>query len=168
MKFSKVMFGLLLLWVSSGCRNNENAAERGFNGMWRLAKIESVDKASGNWTYDSAFAGWNGLIVYDGRGHMGVQITPKGYRDFDADKNIDSLNVEGLKALVKFYKSNWVYFADYKITGSTIEHKRLSATDPKDWGSVLTRDFEFRSDTLILTPRENIGGKKSRLWWIKL
>jgi len=156
-----------MLWVISGCRDNEQILADNFNGMWKLYKIESIDQASGYWMYDSAYAGWNGYILYDGHGHMGVQITPKGYRDFDANKNMDCLNNEDLKELVKFYQSNWVYFADYKITGSTVEHRRLSATNPKDWGSVLTRDFEFRKDTLILTAHETIGGKKSRLWWIK-
>lgn len=168
MKLSKLLFGLFMFWTISGCRNNEHSIDNKFYGMWRLDKIESIDKESGNWIYDSTFTGWNGYILYDGNGHMGVQITPKGYKDFDADKNIDNIDIEGLKELVKFYQSNFVYFANYKIINRTIEHKRISATNPKDWGSVLTRDFEFRKDTLILTTHENIWGKKSRLWWVKL
>jgi hypothetical protein len=73
-----------------------------------------------------------------------------------------------LKELAKFYKSNFVYVANYKISNGTIEHNRLSATNPKDWGTVLARDFEFRHDTLILTPHEILWEKKSRLWWVKL
>ena len=168
MNHSKVIFGLLMICTISCCRNKEQIINNKFNGMWRLDKIESINKESGNWTYDSTFLGWNGFILYDGHGHMGVQITPKGYKDFNANKNIDSVNNEGLKELVKFYQSNFVYFANYKITNRTIEHKRLSATNPKDWGSVLTRDFEFKNDTLILTAHENIWGKKARLWWVKL
>jgi hypothetical protein len=168
MKLSKLLFGLFMLWTISGCRNEEHNIDYKFHGMWRLDKIESIDKESGNWTYDSTFTGWTGFILYDGNGHMGTQITPKGYKDFDANKNIDSINIEDLKELVKFYQSNFVYFANYKINNGTIEHERLSATNPKDWGSVLTRDFEFRKDTLILTPHENIWGKKARLWWVKL
>jgi Lipocalin-like domain len=167
MKFPELMFGLFMLCTITACRNNEQIIDGKFNGMWRLEKIESIDKESGNWTYDSTFTGWNGFILYDGQGHMGVQITPKGYKDFDTNKNIDSLSNEVLKELVKFYQSNWVYFANYKVTNRTIDHKRLSATNPKDWGSVLTRDFEFRKDTLILTAHEIVGGKKSRLLWTK-
>lgn len=135
--------------------------------MWKLEKIESLCSETGNWMYDSSFIGWNGYILYDGHGHMGVQITPKGYKDFDTSKNPDNLANEDLIKLVRFYQSNWVYFADYEITGRTIEHKRLSASDPKDWGSVLTRDFEFREDTLLLTAHETIAGKKSRLFWVR-
>ena len=159
---------MFMLLSISGCRNEEHGDSYKFHGMWRLVKIESIDKKTGNWVYDSAFTGWNGLILYDGQGHMGTQITPKGYKDFDANKNIDSINNVGLKELVKFYQSNFVYFANYKITNGTIEHERLSATNPKDWGSVLTRDFEFRNDTLLLSPHETIWGKKARLWWVKL
>jgi len=65
--------------------------------MWRFIKIDSIDKKSGDWAFDPAFTGWNGYILYDGQGHMGAQITPKGYKDFDANKNINSLNIEGLK-----------------------------------------------------------------------
>jgi len=168
MKLSMLLFGLFMLWTISGCRNNDHCIDYKFHGMWRLDKIESIDKESGNWAFDSAFAGWNGFIIYDGQGHMAAHITPKGYKDFDGNKNIDSLNVEGLKELVKFYQSNFVYFANFKINNGSIEHERLSATNPKDWGSVLTRDFEFRHDTIILTPHERMWGKKARLWWVKL
>jgi hypothetical protein len=167
MNFSKLIFIFLMLGIISGCCKKEQTSENKLSGTWKLDKIESLDNNSGKWSYDSAFTGWTGYIIYDELGHMGVEITPKGYKDFEANKNPDSLNNEGLKELVKLYKSNWVYFADYKITGSTIEHKRLSATEPKDWGTTLTRDFEFKNDTLILIPRETMGGKKSRLWWTK-
>jgi hypothetical protein len=168
MNFSKLLFALFMLLPFSACRNNEQTNDSKFNGTWKLDKIETLDKESGKWFYDSTFTGWTGYIIYDGQGHMGVQITPKGYKDFDVIRNLDSLNNDGLKELVKFYKSSWVYFAEYKITNNTIEHKRLSATEPKDWGTVLTRDFEFRNDTLILTAHEIVGGRKSRLWWNKL
>lgn len=168
MKHATLLFGLFLLLIIPGCRNNEHSLDNRFHGMWRLVKIESMDKESGKWASDSAFSGWNGFILYDGLGHMAAHITPKGYKDFDVSKNIDSLNTEGLKDLVKFYKSNFVYFANYKINNESIDHNRLSATNPKDWGSVLTRDFEFRNDTLLLTPHEILWGKKSRLWWVKL
>jgi len=136
--------------------------------MWKLLKIEAFNEKTGKWTDDSFFEGWNGYIIYDGEGHMAADITPKGYKDFDAEKNIDSLDAVGLKALANFYKSNFVYFANYKITGVSIDHQRLMTTNPKDWGSVLTRDFEFRHDTLLLSPHEILWQKKSRLWWVKM
>jgi hypothetical protein len=167
MNIYKLMFALLISFSIFGCCKKEQTINSKFNGTWKLDKFESLDNNSDKWAYDSTFTGWTGYIIYDGRGHMGVEITPKEYRDSIANKNPDSLNIDDLRKLVKLYKSNWVYFADYKITGNTIEHKRLSATEPKDWGTILFRDFEFKSDTLILTPHETMGGKKSRLWWVK-
>ena len=65
-------------------------------------------------------------------------------------------------------KSNFVYFSDYTLADSTVEHKRLSATEPQNWGKSLTRNFEFKQDTLILTAHEIIAGQKVRLRWVKL
>ena len=115
MNLVKLTSGLLMLCITSCYRNKEHITHHNFYGMWRLDKIESIDNQSGTWAYDSTFAGWNGFILYDGSGHMGVQITPKGYKDFVVTRNTDSLNSEGLKKLVKFYQSNLVYFANYKI-----------------------------------------------------
>jgi hypothetical protein len=168
MKLSKLLLAMCILLTISGCRNQEQGIDSRFYGMWKLDKIESFDKETGKWVNDAFFEGWNGYIIYDGQGHMGAEITPKGYKDFDSDKNLDSLDTEGLKELVKLYKSNFVYFANYKITDGTVAHERLIATNPKDWGTVLMRDFEFINDTLILSPHEILWGKKSRLWWVKL
>ena len=100
---------------------------------------------------------------------MSVHLYPKDYKDFDTNKNIDSIDQESLKELAKFYQSNFVYFADYKIINdSTIEHTRVSATEPKNWGTKLIRSFEFINDTLILTAHEKLETKKMRLRWIKL
>ena len=87
--------------------------------------------------------------------------------DFDTNKSIDSLKHDDLKELAKFYKSNFVYFANYNLNGTIIDHDRLTSTEPANWGTTLTRDFDFKGDTLILTAHENIGGQQLRLRWIK-
>jgi hypothetical protein len=100
---------------------------------------------------------------------MSVHLYPRGYKDFDTNKNIDSIDRESLKELTKFYQSNFVYFAEYKfINDSTIEHTRISTTEPENWGTKLIRSFEFTNDTLILTAHENLENKKMRLRWVKL
>ena len=136
--------------------------------MWRLDKFESLDSLTGSWIDAASFAGWTGYILYDGQGHMGAHLTQKGYDKFNTDMNIDSLNLDDLKKLTNFYKANFVYFANYNKTDKSIEHKRLSATEPKNWGTSVTRDFDFKGDTLILTPHESINGQKLRLRWIRL
>lgn len=163
----ELILGLLTLTTIYGCTNKQQADNK-FDGMWRLDKFESFDRLANRWTDDSTRTGWNGYILYDGQGHMGVHLIPKGYKNFDSNKNIDSLEHDELKELAKFYKSNFVYFANYNLNGAIIEHNRLSATEPENWGTTLIRDFDFNCDTLILTARENIGGQQLRLRWIKL
>ena len=160
--------GLLTFLILYSCGTNETETDAPFHGMWSLDKFEAFDSLTNTWADDSTRVGWNGYILYDGLGHMGVHLTPRGYIDFDTSQNIDSLNQDDLKALAKFYKSNFVYFSDYVIVDRTVEHKRLSATEPMNWGKSLTRDFTFKQDTLVLTAKEIIDGQQIRLRWIKL
>ena len=164
----KSVFGLLTILTIHSCGNKGTKSNDKFNGMWRLDKFEAFDSLRNTWTDDSTTVGYNGYILYDGQGHMGVHITPKGYKEVETNKNIDSTNHDELIALAKFYKSNFVYFSDYTLTDSTVEHKRLSATEPQNLGTSLTRNFEFKQDTLILTAHEIIAGQRKRLRWVKL
>jgi Lipocalin-like domain len=159
---------IIFLLLAISCTNRQTVTIENIRGMYQLDKFESLDQESGNWIPEPSRIGWSGYILYDGLGHMGVHLMPKGYQDFDASKNIDSLNQPQLKELAEFYGSNFVYFADYSIRDTVIEHKRLSTTDPKDRGTVLVRNVEFRGDTLILTPHEKISGQQLRLRWVKM
>ena len=167
----KIIPGLVLLILMAGisCTPSPTIDDK-FNGTYKLDKFESYDSVFGTWNTDK----WNGkdaggFIQYDGKGHMSVHLYPGDYKDFDTNKNIDSIDHENLKMLTKFYQSNFVYFANYKIIDdSTIEHTRISATEPKNWGTKLTRSFEFINDTLILTAHEKLENKKMRLRWVKL
>jgi len=160
---------LVTLLMISSCTSKQTIDDM-FNGLYKLDKFESYDSVSGKWGADK-FHGkdYDGFIQYDGKGHMSVHLYPKDYKNFDTNKNIDSIDQESLKELTKFYQSNFVYFANYKILNdSTIEHHRVSATEPKNFGTTLTRNFEFSGDTLILTAVEKLEGKKMRLRWVKL
>jgi lipocalin-like protein len=165
----KLGLALLILLTIFACSSNQTIDEK-FNGMYKLDRFESFDSVTGKWVPDKWRGEYaDGFILYDGKGHMSVHLYPKDYKDFDTNKNIDSLDCRGLIELTTFYKSNFVYFANYKvINDSTIEHHRVSATEPRNFGTTLIRNFEFRKDTLILTATEKIENKKMRLWWIKL
>jgi hypothetical protein len=165
----KLELGLLILLTIFACRSNQTIDGK-FNGMYKLDRFESFDSVTGKWVADKWRGQYaDGFILYDGRGHMSVHLYPKDYKEFDTNKNIDSLDYQSLVELAKFYKSNFVYFANYKILNdSTIEHHRVSATEPKNFETSLIRNFEFRKDTLILTATERIENKKMRLRWVKL
>ena len=79
--------------------------------MYKLLIIESQD-STGVWHEDSWAKGGESYIIYDGLGHMAVQITPKGYKDFKwlgelesinqnyVKQKVDSMSLQDLKAAV--------------------------------------------------------------------
>jgi hypothetical protein len=145
-------------------------------GMYKLLIIENQD-STGAWHEQEWGKGGDGYIVYDGKGHMAVQITPKGYKDFqwlDEESSInqnkvmektDNMSVDELKAAVREFVSNYVYTASYTIEDSAdvVIHHRISSTIPAIWGTTVRRSFSFSGDTLIL---KNLNVNR-RLKWIR-
>src|SRR5215510_16182351 len=105
--------GLFNLLIFLSCTSTQTMDEK-FNGTYRLDRFESFDSLSAKWITDK-WRGKNddGFIQYDGKGHMSAHLYPKDYKDFDTNKNIDSISQETLKELTRFYQSNFVYFANY-------------------------------------------------------
>lgn len=160
--------GLITLLTICSCVPDQTIDEQ-FSGTYKLDRFESFDLVSEKWITDkSEGIDKDGFLQYDGKGHMSVHIFPRDYKDFDISENIDSLNQESLKQLIRFYQTNFVYFAEYKVSDTTITHYRISATEPKNWGIIQTRRFEFRKDTLILSPLEKLNNKRMRLRWVRL
>lgn len=147
-------------------QEQKSAVEK-LRGMWRLDRFEIKD-SSNRWIQDPVREGWTGYILYDGLGHVGVHLSPKNYKDYDISKNIDSLNMSELLGRAKYFQSNYVYFANATVTDSSVIHNRLSATSPKDWSVVVTRDMELHGDTLALITHETFDGVKLRVKWIRL
>lgn len=143
-------------------------------GMYKLYTIEHQDSA-GAWIKSTWAAGGESYIVYDGLGHMAVQITPKGYGDFKwlpeeqalnekiLREKIDSMPVAELKAAVAEFASNYVYIANYTVddTGNVITHRRITGTIPAVWGTEVRRKFFFSGDTLTLV---NTDVNRKLIW----
>lgn len=145
-------------------------------GMYKLYNIQVQDSA-GLWHNEWASDG-TGYIVYDGKGHMAVQITPKGYSEFkwvlsESESNnpdkvkakMDGMSVDELKAALGEFVSNYVYAGKYSISDSAdiVFHNRLSHTIPSAWNTTVKRRFVFNGDTLEL----HVDADKRRLKWIK-
>jgi hypothetical protein len=145
-------------------------------GMYKLYSIQSQD-STGAWRESGYGNGGESYIIYDGLGHMAVQITPKGYGDFKwlneeqaldeaiLKAKIDSMSLTELKAAVTEFASNYVYIANYTIDNTTdiVTHERLISTIPAIWGTEVRRKFSFSGDTLILiNPVVN-----RRLTWLR-
>jgi hypothetical protein len=145
-------------------------------GMYKLYISENVD-SSGVWHEDPWSKGGSGYIVYDGLGHMAVQILRKGYNDYQwlpeeqslrdefIDRKLDSMSVDGLKQAVKAFASGYFYAGNYTIedTADVVKHQRLSTSIHSVAGSTVRRSFSFSGDTIIL---KVLDGNR-RLKWIK-
>ena len=169
MKTNKALIFFFLIIIAIACiSKSPDTVNDKLRGMWKLDKFESYDSVSRKWGDDVTRIGYTGYILYDGIGHMAVHLMPKAYNEFDSKKKPDSLSFDELKDLTKIYMANYVYFANYRIENGTVYHTKLSATNPKDKGSVAVREFEFLGDTLILRPKEKINGQRLRLRWVKV
>lgn len=157
-------FLFLLLCVTAKSQKTKKVTQDQFKGLWILDKYEAYDTLSGKWATETSRMGYVGYILFDGAGHMAVQITPADYQDFNLNKK-DSL---GMKVVVDYYSNNLIYFADCKIEGNIIEHKILSSTNPESVGAILKREFEIKGKTLLLTPKNRLNGSKTRMKWVKM
>lgn len=168
---------LSFIFLFSACNNKQPAnANSRLAGMYKLYIIENKD-SSGIWSEQPWAKGGDSYIVYDGKGHMAVQITPKGYKDFQwlneeatingdsLKQKVDSMSMDDLKAAVTEFASNYVYVANYTINDSAgiIQHDRLSHTIPSAWNTTVQRRFTFKGDTIILEPLT----VNRRLKWIR-
>jgi len=168
---------ILLILFSVACATDQKTDTNGkLAGMYKLLKIEMQDSA-GVWNEQLWSKGGDSYIVYDGLGHMAVQITPKDYKDFkwigeeetitkdSLKKNVDSMSADQLRAALMEFASNYAYVANYSINDSesVITHNRLSHTIPASWNTSVKRKFEFRGDTIFLQVLE----VKRRLAWIR-
>ena len=144
--------------------------------MYKLVTIEHQD-AAGRWQEESWARGGNSYIVYDGVGHMAVQITPKGYQNFAwlsesesvdetaVKRKVAALSLAELRAAVVEFSSSYVYVADYRVDVPTgvITHKRVSSSIPSVWGTEVKRSFSFSGDTLTL----RVLDINRRLKWLR-
>ena len=135
-----------------------------FSGLWKLHVMEQKDSVTGSW--HEWRQGMQGYILYDDQDNMAVHLTLKGYEKTSLrfPNFIDTIPLEALKHLSKSY----VYFAKYKVDEEkgTVEHARISHSNPGDWHAKVNRKYSFRGDTLILEPveQQNAG---LRLKWVK-
>ena len=173
----KLIFVFSLIFLLTACTEKKATDTNSqLAGMYKLHIIENMD-SSGIWQEQEWAKDGDGYIVYDGKGHMAVQITPQGYKDFPwlneeetingntLKQKVDSMTVPELKAALTEFASNYVYVANYTINDTTgvIQHDRLSHTIPSAWNTSVKRKFTFKGDTIILEPIT----VNRRLKWIR-
>ena len=171
------IFLFLALFFVSGCLHRPHGSTGpALAGMYKLVIIEHQD-STGRWQEESWARGGDSYIVYDGLGHMAVQITPKGYKDFNwltetesinekvVRRKVEAMSLPELQAAVVEFSSSYVYVADYSIDypANVVTHKRVSSSIPSVWGTEVKRSFSFSGDTLIL----RVLNANRRLKWLR-
>ena len=174
-KFKYLIILVAAIFFVTGCLNRPKASKGAtLAGMYKLLIIEYQD-STGRWQEEDWAKGGDSYIVYDGLGHMAVQITPKGYKDFKwltesesineklVKRKTDSMSLTELKAAVVEFASSYVYVANYSIdnTANVVTHKRVSSSIPSVWGTEVKRSFSFNGDTLIL---KILNGNRRLIW----
>lgn len=169
-----LIFSLFLTACSDHSQSDKN---KKLAGMYKLYLIESPDSA-GVWQEAAWGKGGESYIIYDGLGHMAVNITPKAYKAFNwplseeqtinakvLREKTDSMSITDLKAAVTQFASNYVYMAKYSFndTLNIVTHNRITGTVPSIWGTEVKRKITFKGDTIILEPLAT----KRRLIWVR-
>ena len=140
-----------------------------FTGRWKLYQIQQQDTISQNWRNAKGHnRNREGFIIYDGLGGMGVHHVSENYMnyEFKGEGGLDSFTKEDLRHLA----NNFVYFGKYKVLEKNriIEHHIESSNNPGRWGTIAKRKYQFKGDTLILSPLKTSSGIPARIIWLKL
>ncbi|HEX6849702.1 MAG TPA: lipocalin-like domain-containing protein [Chitinophagaceae bacterium] len=174
---SNLLYPFITCIIFWGCVENKPVDKRSrLAGMYKLYIAENAD-SNGVWHEDPWTKGGTGYIVYDGRGHMAVHITRKGYNDYKwlpeeqslrdeyINNRLDSMSTDELKDAVRAFASSYVYAGNYAIedTADVIKHERISTSIHSPVGSTVRRAFTFSGDTIILRV---LNGNR-RLKWIR-
>ena len=154
----------VLFMVFSCQKKKIRKEENPFHGLWSLVIMEQLNSDTGQW--EEWRNGMQGYILYDGNNNMSVHLTTKGYdkTDIQFPNFTDTISDAALKHLTNSY----VYVAKYKVDKEqgTVEHARISHSNPGDWNKIVKRNYTFKGDTLILKPVEN-ANSNLRLTWVK-
>jgi hypothetical protein len=122
-------------------------------GTWHLAAIE-IRRESSDWAPAPMAGRPVGLLVYDARGNVAVQITT------------DPLPSEGNRGAFEFEDSYIAYYGTYDIdeATNTITHRRVAKNYTYDGDGDLVRRYVLDGDSLALT---TVPVETFRLSWVR-
>ena len=137
-------------------------------GTWALVSYESSDTESQRYRGPKPI----GLLIYDGTGHMAVQISPdRPRRRFTGPQagvftGPQPTPDEALDAISGYA----AYFGTYTVDerAQTVTHQRVGNINPSGLGDFVRR-YEFPTeDRLVLVPQERTDLRAVRLTWERL
>ncbi|MBD77754.1 MAG: hypothetical protein CL840_02280 [Crocinitomicaceae bacterium] len=107
------------------------------SGTWKLYRIKQQDSLSEKWIVSDWMKNGSGTLIYKPNGMMSVEFIPEKY---------------GLDSTATKYAYTASFQYDPKL--GLVTHKRITHTDPKEIGKVVTRKLELTNDTLIIHAKE--------------
>jgi hypothetical protein len=113
-------------------------------GTWKLVSAEDFDPTTKQWVPFSFGNPPCGYFIYDATGHASIQIMttpPTAITTPDSPTPAEALAI---------FDGYIAYFGTYTVDGGSILHHVEGAWDPTQVGSVQTRPYEIRGDTLII------------------
>ncbi len=162
---SKIIIVLAIFMIAISCSKKAAHKEvNPFSGLWTLYIMEELNPETEKWQVWKE--GMQGYILYDDHNNMSVHLTTAGYENTELrfPNFTDTISTAALKHLTNSY----VYFAKYKVDKKegTVEHARISHSNPGNWNEVVKRRYTFIGDTLILQPVEK-ATSNLRLKWVR-
>jgi len=161
------LYGLFMpVILLAGCQQGANlSSSEQLAGLWTLHSMELYNADTDS--HEEWRDGMQGYILYDGNGHMALNLSSKGYQNFEFEfpNFTDTIAIEALRHLTQnyFYVANYTVFEEEGI----VEHARLAHSNPGEWNDIVRRTYAFRGDTLVITPVED-RNKGLRLKWLKV
>ncbi|MFK8037670.1 MAG: lipocalin-like domain-containing protein [Crocinitomicaceae bacterium] len=132
-------------------------------GLWQLHIMEIKDSLN---QWQEWRDGMGGYLMYDNDNHVALHLFSKGYENYTPHfpNFTDSIPIEALQHIT----NNYNYMGTYQLdsTNTIVTHKRLSHSNPRDWGLEVQRRFHFIGDTLVMQPVETENASL-RLKWLK-
>jgi hypothetical protein len=127
------------------------AAAADLVGTWHLVAIEMRDEHS-EWAPAPMAGRPVGMLMYDARGNMAVQITT------------DPLPTEGNRGAFEFENGYLAYFGTYAVdeASETITHRRAAKNYTFDGDADLVRHYALDGEGLTLT---TVPAETFRLRW---
>jgi len=155
-KLFKLILGCLIL---QACNNPspESISNNELEGRWKFIAVER--RIDGKWATDRWMQGGIGYLIYNNKGHMALHITTKGYEETEIIWNQDSLKYSSwpmfelmIEETALYTLSNHVFTGNYKVSGDTLIHERLTHSNPKHFTHKITRRYNINLDTLTIYP----------------
>ena len=149
-----IFLALMLAAITPAARAQSNRDEivRKFIGAWRLVGIEGVGRGTGPGDRPT------GMIIYDGDGHVAVQISYKANRPRFANGSLAGTAEEKAGA----FDSYTAYYGTFTVdtAAGLVTHHLESSLNPSNVGKDNVRYYELQGSRMTLDIADDDQGRR--------